>query len=300
MTLLFTMPGYEAMGAQLRAQCPELEEGRYSAARYDNGELHLAVRTAVVRRACLILGTIAPPDEHLMTALLLCHTLKKEGAGQVTALLPYLAYTRQDKETTGESLGTAWAGRLVRASGFDRLLTIDIHSLTATQLFGLPLTSLSPASLFAVALQAGDLSDATLVAPDNGAIPRCEAVTLALGLPAVEVPYFTKRRTASGIEHSGPIGAIGRRAVLIDDILDTGATLVSACEKLQQAGVGEIYVMVTHGLFTGRHWENLWAHGVRRIYCTDTVPPPFDVDPGAVVRLPVLPLLQKEVAHLTA
>lgn len=299
MTLLFTMPGYEAMGTQLRAQCPELEEGCYSAARYANGELHLALQTAVVRRACIILGTIAPPDGHLMAALLLCHTLKKEGAGAVTGLFPYLAYTRQDKEKTGESLGTAWAGRLVRASGFDRLVTIDIHSLAATPMFGLPLTSLSPALLFAEALQAGDLADATLVAPDNGAIPRCEAVSVALGLPAVEVPSFNKRRTAGSIEHSGLIGTVGRRAVLIDDILDTGATLVSASEKLQRAGVGELYVMVTHGLFSGHHWENLWAAGVRRIYCTDTVPPPLGSDHGEIVRLPVLPLLQKAVAHLT-
>jgi len=299
-TLLFAMPGYEAMGAQLRAQCPQLEEGRFASARYDNGELHLTLQTTVVRRACVILGTIAPPDEHLLTALLLCHTLKKEGAGQVTALFPYLAYTRQDKEKSGESLGTDWAGRMVRASGFDRLITIDIHSLAATKLFGLSLDSLSPAPLFAEALLAGDLADATLVAPDNGAIPRCEAITATLGQPAAAIPFFTKHRTAVGIEHSGPIGAVGRRAVLIDDILDTGATLVSASEKLRQAGVEELFVMVTHGLFSSRHWENLWAAGVQRIYCTDTVPPPFGLDQAELVRLSAIPLLVKALAQLPA
>lgn len=298
--LLFTMPGYEAMGAALAARLPGLQQAHYVAARYKNGELHIALQTAVVRQACLVLGTIAPPDENLLTMLLLGHTIKKEGAGQLTALVPYLAYTRQDKDKAAESQATEWAGRMVRSSGFDRILTVDVHSRAATQQFGLSLLSLSPAPLLAEALQAGGLADATLVAPDNGAISRCEAVHVALGLPPAKIPYFAKRRTASGLDHSGPIGAVGPRAVLIDDILDTGATLVLACEKLRQTGVGELYVMVTHGLFTGRHWENLWSAGVRRIYCTDTVPSPLGLDEGEIVRLSVLPLLQTTLATLPA
>lgn len=300
MPLLFAMPGFEAMAGQLAAQAPELHPGRFTAARYENGEIHLTVQTEVLRQNCIILGTIAPPDEQLLTPLLLGHTLKKEGAGPVTALLPYLAYTRQDKDKPGESQATAWAGRMVRAAGFDHIVTVDVHSLAATQQFGLSLTSLSPARLFAEALQAGGLADATLVAPDNGAIPRCEAVRDALGLHRREISSFTKRRTDGGIEHAGPIGTVGSRAVLIDDILDTGTTLVSACDRLQQAGAAELYVMVTHGLFTGRHWGNLWSAGVRRIYCTDTVPALSGRDETGVVRLSVIPLLRHAVARLAS
>ena len=296
--ILFTMEKYEAMGARLETLLPTLRHGQFQSARYDNGELHISLKTPVVREHCVVLGTIAPPDEQLLTVLLLAHTLKKEGAGPVTAILPYLAYSRQDKDKPGESMATAWAGLTVRAAGIDQIITVDVHSLAATQLFGLPLTSLSTAPLFADAIRAHQLTGATIVAPDNGAIPRCEAVKAAAGMPPGEIPYFEKLRVEGGIQHSGPIGQVGAQAVIIDDILDTGTTLVSACKRLAQTGVQEIYIMVTHGLFTGRHWEELWATGVQQIFCTDTVPPPFSLDEGEMVRLSVVPLLQKQLSAL--
>jgi ribose-phosphate pyrophosphokinase len=82
----------------------------------------------------------------------------------------------------------------------------------------------------------------------------------------------------------------------VDDTLDTGGTLVSACEALQRAGVAEIIVMVTHGLFTGSLWERLWSLGVTRIYCTDTVPLPPGLASTRIVVLSVVPLLRDYLA----
>jgi ribose-phosphate pyrophosphokinase len=82
---------------------------------------------------------------------------------------------------------------------------------------------------------------------------------------------------------------------VIDDILDTGGTLTSACEKLMGAGVQEIYVMVTHALFTGAHWKRLWSLGVKKIFCTDTVPLPADLDRRNIVILSSLPLLRRQL-----
>ncbi len=289
--ILFTFGPYEAMEAALEAVVPELQSGQFRVSRFENGERFVELQTIVAERDCIILGSIAPPDERLVSHTLLAHTLKKEGAKTVTLLLPYLAYTRQDKDKPGQSMATAWAGLLLKAAGCDRVITIDIHSETAQRLFPMPVVSLFPHEVFANAMRECGLMQATVVAPDNGAIRRCEQLQAAAGLPASPIPYFEKRRTENGIIHSGLIGRVGTQALIIDDILDTGGTLISACERLVAAGVQDIYIMVTHGLFTGERWKTLWSLGVKRIFRTDSVPLPEDVYTGRIKTLSIVPVM---------
>jgi ribose-phosphate pyrophosphokinase len=288
--ILLCFPGYENIAQQLRANA-SVKLVRCRVGRYANQELHASIEEAVTREHCLILGTIAPPDECLFSTLLLAETLKKEGAERITALLPYLAYSRQDKERPGESLGTALVGALLKTSGIDEVLTVDVHSERDKQLFPIPLISFSTDSLFADAMKKYGLLDATIVAPDNGAIPRCEAVKKAAGMSAGQIPYFEKERAEKGIVHCGPIGRVGSKVVIVDDMLDTGETLVSACEKLKAAGVREIHILVTHGLFTGSSWRHLWSLGVKQIICTDTIPLRAGMAATEVTVLSVGPLI---------
>ena len=267
-----------------------LQRGRFAVSRFANQELHAELETDPAGHACVVLGAVAPPDEHMLATLLLCHTLKKEGARTVIALLPYLGYARHDKAEPRKSRATAWLGALVKSSGVDEVVAVDVHSNLVHQLFPIPVRSLSPAVLFARDLRMLPFAEPTIVAPDAGALERCDAVRRAAGIRR-PLAHFTKERTPEGIKHSVLHGAVGRQAVLVDDILDTGGTLVSACEGLRRAGVEEIVVMVTHGLFTGRAWERLWSLGVTRIYSTDTTPPPGHLGSAAVVVLSVAPLL---------
>jgi len=287
--ILFVFPAYTAMGRKLGASLG-IPPGQFSIDRFPNHELHAVIQTEVANEECFILGTIAPPDGQLLSTLLLSHTLKKEGARAIIALLPYLAYARDDKQKTGQSLATAWAGALLQASGVDEVITVDVHSALAQRLFPMPVISLSPAAMFAQELAKLSLLDATIIAPDEGARDRCQAVARAAGMTA-EVVVLEKRRTREGVIHVNISGHVGHQAVIVDDILDTGGTLVSCCEQLQQRGVHAITILVTHGLFTGTLWQKLWIPGVTRIYCTDTVPP-AQARPAENIRtLSVLPLL---------
>ena len=293
--ILFVFKNYEAMGAELEGMLPWLRQGNFQVARYDNGELHASVHTAVAFEHCVVLGSIAPPDQQLLSTLLLAHTLRKEGAGKLSALLPYLAFSRQDTDKPGESLAIALVGRLLAAAGFDQVITADVHSEADKQLFPIPIVSLETAQLFADTIKKYRLTEATIVAPDNGAIARCKAIKAAAGVPRGDTPYFEKQRIETGIVHVGPIGNVGSQAVIIDDMLDTGTTLVSACQKLVEAGVREIYIMITHGLFTGEHWRRLWSLGVKRIICTDTVPLPVGLDRSDIETLSIVPLLRQQL-----
>ena len=294
--ILFPFDQHAAMAAELQKAVSRPTIGQFQAVRFENGELHMTLQTQVAAKSCWILGSLAPPDENILIATLLAHTLKKEEAGRVIGAFPYLAYARDDKAKPGYSLGTAWAGSLVGASGFDQVITVDVHSLKTSRLFPIPVISLSPAQVFANALNEHRLTGATIIAPDEGAIGRCDAVKAAAGMQSGPTVYFKKQRNESGIVHTGPIGRVGGKALVIDDILDTGGTLLSACGKLIEAGVEEIYIMVTHGLFTGERWKGLWELGVKQIFCTDSIPLPDHVDVSNIKRLSIVPLLAKALA----
>ncbi len=262
----FALPGFEA----LLPPAISGESGSLAVERFANQELWVAVEGDVDGACGVVLGSIAPPDGQMLALALAADTLKRRGAARVVALLPYLAYARQDKEEPGKGLGIAWVGEILRASGVDELVTIDIHSRRAAELLQMPVTSLSPAELFAAELERSGLLDATIVAPDEGAIERSRALVEAVGI-AKPIVYLRKERTATGVVHRELVGELGRRAVVVDDILDTGGTLVSCCHELKQRDVEDVTVMVTHGLFTGERWEELLPL-VAGLYVTNSIP----------------------------
>ncbi len=294
--MLFSFSEYAHIGKAL-CGLRWLQPGQFSITRRQNQELHVAVHSPVSGEHCFILGTIAPPDHQMASMLLLAHTLRKEGAKRVTGILPYLAYAREDHSIKpGESFTTAWVGAVLKASGFDEIWTVDVHSAHDKEIIPVALESFSPAGLFAECIRKLDLTRATVVATDHGGIPRSEAVKAAAGATSGDIVYFNKVRTASGIVHSDPIGKVGSQAVIVDDILDTGGTLVSACEKLARAGAEELYIFVTHGLFTGELWLDLWSLPVKHIFCTDTIPACASIDDPRITTLPISPLLCEKLA----
>jgi ribose-phosphate pyrophosphokinase len=297
MPTLFSFADYAHISRFL-GDVPGLKPGRFALLRHPNQEWHADIQTPASGEHCFILGSIAPPDSQLLSLLLLAHTLRKEGAARVTGLLPYLAYAREDKVKPGQSLATAWVGALLQASALDEIWSVDVHSEHDRELFPLPLKSLSPAAIFGDCLRQAGLTEATFVAPDEGAIARCEAVSSAAGRNSGEIVYFRKQRTAGGIQHGERIGQVRRCAVVVDDVLDTGATLMSACERLVSDGVAELYICVTHGLFTGERWRGCWSLPIKRIFCTDTIAACANLEDPRITTLPVGPLLAAQLASI--
>ncbi len=259
------LPGCERFLSGLRARRRRLDIGRFP-----NGELHAAVPAEVAGRPCIVAGSISPPADNLARVTLAGSTLRRAGAARIVALLPYLAYARQDRSADNESLGLRWVGELLMAAGIEQVVCVDVHSPVAAEVLGLPVTSVDPATVLADALPASWRGDTTFVAPDEGARDRCGAVALAAGSRR-PVVWARKRRAPGGVEHQGLVGVPGRRVVIVDDILDTGGTVVSCCRLLRAAGVRDIAVLVTHGLFTGDCGQALRAEGVRDVWVTDTV-----------------------------
>lgn len=263
----FTFPEYQ----YLQSAFESFIEGQFEIKHFPNREMYITVDTDVSGKDCLIIGTIGPPDENLIKVLFLAHTLKKEGANKITLLLPYLAYARHDKQKKGESLITEEIGRLLEISHVNEVITIEAHSQTLNKLYPIPVISLSAAELFGEKIEKLSLENPTFIAPDEGAISRTQELFNESGRNG-STAYFKKQRSDDEKIRSELEGKVSNEAIVVDDILDTGSTLVSACEHLQAKGVKEIYIMVTHGLFTGDIWKKLWDLNVKKIYCTDTIP----------------------------
>lgn len=289
---LFTFPRYEYIGSALRKSSGH-KKGAFTASRYPNGEMHITLGTDIRGQECIILGTIAPPDEQLFSFLLLANTLKLHGARRVTAFLPYLAYARHDKIVAKESLGAAWIGGLLERSHIDSITTLSLHSDEDREYIPLAINSITLSETFARIIVERSLSGSTIVAPDEGAIDRCEAVKRAAEMQS-DIAHFKKRHTKTGVILSQIVGTVKPSVIIIDDMIDTGQTLVTCCKKLKALGVTRITIMVTHGLFTGDRWQELWNLGVEKIYCTDSIPPTSLPKDARITVIPIAPLLQSE------
>lgn len=268
---------------------PEATLGRFEIMRFPNKEICVAVREGVDGKDCLLVGSIAPPDSRLAEFLMLADAIKRGGAHSITAFLPYLAYARQDKFAPGQSGGIAAIGSLFRAAGIDRIISIDVHSELDKKLIGLPIISVMPAPpLFVDEIHNLDWPDMAVAAPDEGAAVRAQSLADALGVQR-PVARMIKRRTS--VSHLELIGDVGQCVVVADDILDSGRTLVSACNMLRQHGVRQIAIAVTHGLFTGEIWKELFGVGVDSLLVTDSCPEALRTEELRVKIISIKPLL---------
>ncbi|MDD2823409.1 MAG: ribose-phosphate diphosphokinase [Candidatus Daviesbacteria bacterium] len=277
-------------------ELPNLNIGKFDINRFPNQELYIKLYTNVANKECLIMSSITPPEENLFSTLLLSHTLKKDGATTISALLPYLAYTRQDKEKRGESLAAASVGELLLTSHINEIITIDLHSHKAEDLFPLLIHNLSTAKLFAKEINKLKLKNPTFIAPDEGSIERVEKVMEEFGKKA-ELAFMKKKRTTSGI-NSILFGHINKDVIIIDDMLDTGKTLIACCEKLKLKGAENIYIFVTHGLFTGKDWQDLFNLNVKNIYCTNSIPDVQNLKYKGINIISIKPLLEEYFYHI--
>lgn len=255
--------------------------GKYESIRFKNGTDFISLKTKVLGKSCAVIGP-SVPGEDLSEFLLLSHTLKKEGARSVLVVFPNIPYARQDKNKSMESWGANWLGEVCKASGITKIITLDIHSQEAKKSFLIPLISLSASNILIKSVKKDINENAVCVAPDEGAIDNCSEISSLLDI-SQPVAHFTKRRTKSGIKMISLKGSIKERVILVDDILDTGETLLAASKYLRKKGVVSIDIIVTHGLFTDNMWTELFQNGVRKIYCTDSNPGALAFASGKVI-----------------
>ncbi|ADJ28886.1 ribose-phosphate diphosphokinase [Nitrosococcus watsonii] len=223
-------------------------------------------------------------NDKLCRLLFFIGALKDASAKRVTAVLPYLCYTRKDRKTQSrDPVTTRYVAKLLEAVQVDRVLAMDVHNLAAFQnAFNCRTDHLEAKKLFIdYFLTSSNLSESdkvVVVSPDVGGTKRAEqfreALSKALG-KEVTVAFMEKQRSGDMVRRGGAMaGEVkNRTAIIIDDLVSTGTTLVRAAEVCQERGANKIYAAVTHGLFVGQANEILAASALEKIIIADTIPP---------------------------
>ena len=259
---------------------------------FPDGEQHVQVATPVVgARVVLVQGLRGPVGEPLLELLLLADACRRAGAAELTLVLPYLAYARQDRRgREGEALGVRVLADVLATAAPARLVAVDLHAEALEGCFAAPLTHLHAleALLPAVRALCGDAT--VVVSPDLGGVKRAERCARALGLPLAVV--HKERRSAREVAVHRLVGEVaGRRPLLVDDLVSTGGTLAAATQALLHAGCDpDVTVVATHALLAGDAAARLAAAGVRRLVTTDSValPPQLPLPAQVVGLAPLL------------
>ncbi|MGP8124539.1 MAG: ribose-phosphate diphosphokinase [Nitrososphaerales archaeon] len=260
---------------------------------FPDGETRFTSEERVAGKNVLLVQSTYPPvDSHLFQLVLASHHLSQEGA-KVTAVVPYLAYARQDKEfLPGEGITLGVVAHLMRSVGVRRLITVDIHSAEGLSLFSFPVYSVSAIpSLAEYAKSELGLSDPVVISPDLGGSRRTEAFAQLYGARFLQLSK-TRDRVTGGVElKDARLQVKGKEVVIVDDIISTGGTIAAAAEVVRKQGAKATVAVCVHGLFVGEALLELQKAGVKTIVGTNTVPGPFskvDVSDALVAHLKTL------------
>jgi ribose-phosphate pyrophosphokinase len=280
---VFAGPASARLGAEVCATL-RVAPAAYECRRFPDGEMQIEIQESVRGRDVFLLQSTNPPVEpHLMELLLLADSCRRAGAGRLTAVIPYLGYARQDRQTDRRSLGARVMANVIATAGFDRLMLIDAHSAAIEGFFDIPIEHLTAVPLLARAAAPSIRDNSVVVAPDLGAVKRAREYARVLQVPMAFV--HKTRLTGEDVEAHGVIGDVRNRApLIIDDMLSTGRTVEAAIGALRAAGAVEpISVAVTHALLVGCARDILRTLPITRLIAGDTVP----IEPPAVTHLEI-------------
>ncbi|MGE0060290.1 MAG: ribose-phosphate diphosphokinase, partial [Dehalococcoidia bacterium] len=218
--------------------------------RFPDGEVHVALKEDPRgRHVVLMQPTSPPPNEHLIELLALADAARRAGASRITGVVPYFGYARQDRRDGVEAVMARLVADLIAAAGITDLISVDVHTQAIEGFFTLPVRRLTAVPLLADAIAQSLPGDAVIVAPDLGAAKLADVYASLLGLPvAIVHKVRTGPEAVAAVRITGDVH--GRTPVVVDDMISTGGTIVSAVHAVEAQGArsGAI-VAATHGLF---------------------------------------------------
>ena len=253
--------------------------------RFSNDCLQVQLLENCRQQDVYVIQPLVPPtQEHLMELLLMCDAARGASAAQITVVMPHYAYARSDKKDASRiSLGGRLVADMLVTAGADRVLTMTLHAPQVHGFFSVPVDHLTAIGVLADHYRGRDLSDTVVVSPDLGNAKAATQFARLLGLP---VAAGSKQRLSDDtVIIDAIVGDVaGKRAIVLDDEIATGGSIVELLERLKDVGCTEASVMCTHGLFTGPAVDRLSTHPmITEVVTTDTVPRRDDWD-GLRVR----------------
>jgi ribose-phosphate pyrophosphokinase len=247
----------------------------------------------------VIQSTSAPANDHLMELLILIDALRRASARRITAVIPYFGYARQDRKPGPRTpISAKLVANMIDRAGADRVATLDLHAGQIQGFFDIPTDNLFAAPVMVQDIrETFDANNLIVVSPDVGGVVRARGLAKRIDAP---LAIIDKRRERPGdSEVMNVIGNVaGRTCLLVDDIVDSGGTLVNAAEALLDKGANEVTAYITHGVLSGGAVARVTGSRLKELVITDSILPSDSVKNAHNIRvLPIAPLLGEAIAR---
>ncbi|MBI4924699.1 MAG: ribose-phosphate pyrophosphokinase, partial [Bdellovibrio sp.] len=243
--------------------------------RFSDGEVFIEVGENVRGRDVYVIQSTCPPaNDHLMELLILIDALKRASAKDVTAVIPYYGYARQDRKVAPRTpISAKLIADLLTAAGATRVVSMELHAGQIQGFFNIPFDNLfaSPVLLEYIKSEFSQNGELVFVSPDAGGVERARAMAKRLN---AAVAMIDKRRTAPNVAKAmNVVGEVeGKTAIILDDIIDTAGTLTEAATAVLDHGAKTVYAAATHGVLSGPAIERIQKSNIQKVILTDTIP----------------------------
>ena len=247
----------------------------------------------------IIQSTSFPTNDHLMELLIITDALRRASARRITAVIPYFGYARQDRKSGSRTpISAKLVANMITHAGADRVMTVDLHALQIQGFFDIPTDNLFASPVMVRDIKERfDLGNVMVVSPDVGGVVRARGLAKRINAP---LAIIDKRRERAGeSEVMNVIGEVdGYTCILVDDIVDSGGTLVNAADALLANGAKDVYAYITHGVLSGGATARITGSKLKELVITDSIQPTDAVKAAKNIRvLSMAPLLAEAIAR---
>ncbi len=248
----------------------------------------------------IIQSTCTPVNDNLVELLIIIDALRRASAGRITAVMPYYGYARQDRKAKArDPISAKLVANLLTTAGADRVLTMDLHAPQLQGFFDIPLDHLLGVSILANHFRDkfGDTNDVVVVSPDVGSVSRSRKFAEKLEVP---LAIIDKRRPKANVsEIMNIVGDVNnKRVILVDDIIDTGGTIVNASNALMEIGAREVYACCTHGVLSGPAIERIDKSDMKELVMLNTIPLTKEKQIKKIVSLSVAAVFAEAIERI--
>lgn len=239
---------------------------------FQDGEIFVRIQENVRGKDVFVIqSTCNPGYKHLMELLIIVDALRRASADRITAVIPYFGYARQDRKAEPRVPITAkLVANLLTVAGVDRVLAMDLHAAQIQGFFDIPVDHLYAIPVFLNTLKGINPDEYVVVSPDTGGVERSRYFAKQIGVNMAILDKRRERKNEAEIVHL--IGNVeGKKALVIDDMIDTAGTICQAAKIIKEHGSKEVYVYCSHGVFSGSAAERLGSSVIDKLYVTDSI-----------------------------